>query len=295
MELLRLLANIRNPFLTSFFNIMTYFGEEVVATLIVCISYWCIDKQLTKKIALAFFTSGLFVQNLKITFKIPRPWVIDPAFKPVESAIETATGYSFPSAHTQTSTSIFSTLAFNCKKNILKLSFCLIFILTGISRMYLGVHTPKDVFTAMILSLIISFIIYKLDILNRFTHEKLSLTIFIISCVFIAYSFLQLSFAPDNLALYADAFKTGGSALAFSIGWYLEPKYINFAEKKGSIFFHIIKVILGLTIALALKVCLKPILGVSALGSFTRYFVVILWIMVIYPFLFTQVSKKMYV
>ena len=52
------------------------------------------------RITFGFFLSGLVIQGLKITFRIPRPWVLDPLFEPVESAIEGATGYSFPSGHT---------------------------------------------------------------------------------------------------------------------------------------------------------------------------------------------------
>lgn len=263
----------------------------MVAILIVCICYWCVNKQLTKRIALSFFASGLLIQNLKITFKIPRPWVIDPDFTPVDSALKTTTGYSFPSGHTQTSTSIFSTLAFNLPKKTLKVLCCMIFLLTGLSRMYLGVHTPKDVFTSMFLAFIISFVIYKSDLPNRFTLKKLSLFMIIITCIFITYSFFQLNLAPNNLTLYADAFKTEGSALAFCIGWYIEQKYINFNEKDGSLIFHIFKVIIGLTVTLVLKSGLKPVLSTSAAGSLIRYFIVILWIMVIYPFLFTKLLK----
>ena len=51
------------------------------------------------------FVVGLFGtlanQFLKILCRVPRPWVLDPGFTIVESARAAATGYSFPSGHTQ--------------------------------------------------------------------------------------------------------------------------------------------------------------------------------------------------
>lgn len=67
---------------------------------VLCFFYWCYDKKFARRIGLTYFSSGLVVQNLKIIFRIPRPWILDPDFHPVQSAIPHATGYSFPSGHT---------------------------------------------------------------------------------------------------------------------------------------------------------------------------------------------------
>ena len=61
------------------------------------------------------FASGLLLQNLKITFRLSGP-VLNPEFQAVESAIPAATGYSFPSGHTQTATALYSSLALYTKK-----------------------------------------------------------------------------------------------------------------------------------------------------------------------------------
>lgn len=291
MDFLRILSQIRSPLLTQIFSFFTLFGEETVAVIIICSLYWCFNKSLAKQLTLSYFTSGLLIQNLKITFRIERPWILDTDFKPVPSALKTATGYSFPSGHTQSSTSVFSSFAFNSKKRWLKVLFIGIFILTGFSRMYLGVHTPKDVLVSMCISFCIAYAIYKANIIERLSHNALSLIIFFISVIFTIYGFIQLRLAPQNLELYSDAFKVCGSGLAFAAGWYIEPKYINFDEKSGNMFFQIIKLVIGLLAAILLKTGLKPILGTSAFGSLARYFIIVIWIMIIYPLIFKSIKK----
>lgn len=115
MEFLYFLESIRNGVLNIFFIICTSFGEELVLISLFAIIYWCINKKLAYRIAFSYFMSGIVVQGLKIHFRIERPWVIDPDFKPVEAVMDTATGYSFPSGHTQSSASLYSSIAFHFK------------------------------------------------------------------------------------------------------------------------------------------------------------------------------------
>ncbi len=105
-------------------------------------SFWCSNKSLAYKLDFLIFVRSCY-QGLKITFRIPRPWILDFSFEPVKSAVPGATGYSFPSGHTQSGTAFFTTLAFQCRRTGLRLLCIFAFFLIGFSRMYLGVHTPK--------------------------------------------------------------------------------------------------------------------------------------------------------
>ena len=86
MEILRAIAELRTPFGEKLWQILTFLGEETFIVVVLCLLFWCINKNLSYKIGATFFLGGLLTQGLKITFQIPRPWVLDETFEIVESA-----------------------------------------------------------------------------------------------------------------------------------------------------------------------------------------------------------------
>ena len=153
MKYLQWLATFRNPVLDTFFEIITELGFEMVALGAICIIFWCINKNFGYKMGFVYFASGMLVQGLKITFRVPRPWKRVDGFSPVGNAMDKATGFSFPSGHTQSATTLFGSLAFYFKKTWAKILCVVLFLLVGFSRNYLGVHYSSDVIVSMLLSL----------------------------------------------------------------------------------------------------------------------------------------------
>ena len=111
MSFLYLLESIRNPFLDGGVQLFTHLGSEMLFIVVGIFMLWCMDKKQGYFILLTGFFGVYFNQFLKITCRIPRPWVLDPQFTIVESARAEATGYSFPSGHTQTAVGLFGGLA----------------------------------------------------------------------------------------------------------------------------------------------------------------------------------------
>lgn len=293
MEFLRLISEIRTPILTVIMSALTFLGEQTFVIALVCFFYWCYNKQLAKKICLNYFISGLSIQALKLSFRIPRPWVIDPDFKPVESALGTATGYSFPSGHTQSATSLFSTLAFTVKNNILKALFVLTFILVGFSRMYLGVHTPNDVIVSMTISFIIAFIIHKFAIVDRFSTTSTAAFLVAFSSIISVYLIVLMKQPNAELNQFGDCFKAVGAGYGFALGYYAEPKFINFNEKSGSVSQKAVRYIIGIAITILLKSGLKSLLGSSLFADSLRYFILICFVTIIYPAVFSMADKSL--
>lgn len=236
MSFLWALSELRTPFFDQVFQCITYFGQELVPIVVICALYWCYNKKLATTIGFTYITSGLLVQGLKITFRVPRPWILDPDFEPVESAVEAATGYSFPSGHTQSATSLFAPLALYFKKWGSRLLCIAAFLLVGLSRMYLGVHTPADVCTAIILTCIISLIIWKCQkwFENPAYTGRISAMILAITVLFCIYAYALYYQGLIELHYVQDCYKMAGAAIGFAIGWYLERTKLQFSTGDGA-------------------------------------------------------------
>ena len=101
MEFLYFLESLRNPFCDALFSLITTLGEETIFIVMAILFFWCINKWEGYYLFTVGLIGTVINQFLKLWFRIPRPWVRDPNFTIVESAQEAASGYSFPSGHTQ--------------------------------------------------------------------------------------------------------------------------------------------------------------------------------------------------
>ena len=121
MGFLYLLEKIRIPILNEFMLAITTLGEETAFLVIALILFWCVDKYLGYYTLSVGFVGVIANQFLKLSFRIPRPWVLDPEFTILEQARAAATGYSFPSGHTQSSVGTFGAIAYTTKNKVLRL------------------------------------------------------------------------------------------------------------------------------------------------------------------------------
>lgn len=298
MALLELLEHLRSPFFDTLNMLFTVMGEGLFFILILCLIFWCIDKKLAYRICFIYIAAGLAVQTLKITFRIDRPFVRNSSLHPVESARKTATGYSFPSGHTQNVTSMFLTFA-HISTFLSAKVFCAIpIILVMFSRMYLGVHTPYDVFGSFIVSAILTITVnYLFDNFSLHTsHRKWVLILFtFITGIIIAYAvYLNTTVTDITLENMEDIFKACGAALGFLIGWYIETSRIHFNEKAATLPYQIMKFIMGTAMVIGIKTFTSYLLSMTGLSiflsKFIEYAILTFFISAVYP----MIIKFMY-
>ena len=144
-------------------DLMEVFAQDIVWIMLAAIAFlWFTGKESNQKLVFySFFSASvaLLIASMVIspTMNHARPFVEHQVIQLIPHAPDA----SFPSDHATLAFSIaFSVLFVKRKLGILML---LLAVVTGISRIYVGVHYPGDIAGAITLSFFISFIVYKLS------------------------------------------------------------------------------------------------------------------------------------
>ena len=298
MEFLYLLERIRIPILNEFMLAVTTMGEETAFLMIGLIIFWCVDKRKGYYVMSVGFLGTIFNQIMKISFRIPRPWVRDPDFTIVEQAREAASGYSFPSGHTQTAVGTFGSVAAFTEDKGLRRGCILLAVLVPLSRMYIGVHTPADVFVAAAMALFFLLVLKKPMLQGKDKDMNLIFGVLIgLSLVFLAYvEFWKFPVDMDvhNMeSALKNAWTMLGCTVGIAIVYAVDTRKLNF-QVQAAWWVQIIKCALGLLVVLAVKEGLRtplelllPVYPARAL----RYFLVVMTAGILWPLSFKYFSK----
>ena len=296
MELLYALEQIRVPWLTTLLSYLTYFGGLYGFMVLSIIVFWCIDKKCGYFMLALGFVGTVINQFLKILFRIPRPWVLDPKFKPVESAIADAGGFSFPSGHTQNVFATFGGVFAWTKKVWLKVICVVMILLVAFSRMYLGVHTPLDVGVSCVAGILLLAVLYPVfrsveEHPNRMYGFIAALAL--LTLAFFLYSFLwpfpDWMYAEEHFVNITEARHNAsiltGALVGMTIGYTLDLNKIRF-RTEAKWWAQILKVVIGLVLTLAIIEGPKFVLGKSELVTGIRYGLGVLFATGVWPMTF---------
>lgn len=290
MKFLYFLESIRFPLLDDLMLLITRFGEETAFLVAALIVFWCVDKNRGYYIMGVGFGGTILTQFLKLLCKVSRPWVLDPAFEPVPGSKEAATGYSFPSGHSQSAVGTFGSLALTGKNKVLRWIFLAMAVLVPFSRMYLGVHTPADVLVGSGCALVLML---GLRFLNDGKYVRPML--FAMCGVSVLYFiFVQFLLNPENQDAhnYASGLKNAYTLMGAIFGMLLvhfaDEKWAHF-EVKAIWWAQILKVCGGLILVLLVKEGLRTPLAAlfgEYPGRAVRYFLVVLAAGILWPLTF---------
>ncbi len=305
MQFLYFLESIRTGFGDVFFSLITRLGEEVLFIVLALFFLWCCNKQEGYYLLTVGFLGIFFNQMLKMIFRIPRPWVKDPNFTIVESAREAATGYSFPSGHTQTAVGAYGAVARWEKNRWLRIVCIVAIFLVGLSRMYLGVHTPLDVLVSLAVGGVLVFALYPLF---RYiaAHPKWMHVMFavllVLSVGFVLFMELYAFPADTDPHNLASACKSAYMMLGCTVGvwliYFLDNRYLHYSVE-APFWGQVLKLVLGLALALVVKSVVKePLLALTnqhESANAIRYFLLVIFAGVVWPLtfpLFARIGKK---
>lgn len=298
MEFLYFLESIRIPGLNELMLAVTELGGELPFLVIALIVFWCVDKRHGYYVLSVGFLGTLTNQFMKLWFRVPRPWVLDPNFTILEEAREAAAGYSFPSGHTQNSVGTFGALAVTNKNRFVKAMSVVLTVLVPFSRMYVGVHTPKDVLVAAVTALLLLLILHPVIFKNNGKSIPVLLIVMtVLSAAFIA--FVELYPFPADIDEHnlssgvKNAYTLFGALAGLIIVYIVDEKYLHF-KTEAVWWAQILKVALGLLAVLAIKSGLKAPLdalcGGHMISRGIRYFLIVIMAGIVWPLTFKWFS-----
>lgn len=217
LDILMYLQSIRNELLTGIFTFFTICTEVPVITVLTGVIYWCINKKAGQRTLFALCGSLNINAGVKNFVKMPRPI----GTKGLESLrIETATGYSFPSGHTQTATTFWTSMMYLFRKSWIYIIGILMILGAGISRLYLGVHWPMDVIVAWGFGIVLSIIFVKL-----FDYIDDSKNYYILVILMLIFGVCAYFVGGEDL------YKMFGLYTGFALGYMVEDTFINFSTE----------------------------------------------------------------
>lgn len=294
MEILYFLQSIRNPILDAIMLTVTRLGEETAFLVLALIMFWCVDKRKGYYIMAVGFIGTITSQFVKLACRIPRPWVLDENFTVVGDAKEAATGYSFPSGHSQSAVGTLGGIAAVSEKKWLKILCIVLAVLVPISRMYLGVHTPADVLVGSAMALVLIFalkpVIFKAGEKGMWILIGAMLAL---AVGFLCYVELCLDPAvmdPHNMESgVKNAYTLLGCLAGVCVVYFVDSRWLNF-QTDACWWAQILKAVLGLGIVLLVKEGLRAPLDLLFAGHLAsravRYCLIVITAGILWPLSF---------
>lgn len=274
ISLLKYIQSFYIPIFDHIFNFISFLGEDMIYILITAIIYWTINKDLGRRLSIITLVSILSNFFIKMIMKVPRPIGIEGIRS---QRVHTADGYAFPSGHTQTATSYWSSFLFKISKVKVHIGFKILIVaylfLIGYSRLYLGVHWPTDVLGGYLLGIafcIIGSFIYD-AIKEVFEKNNKSLANIITMSLLPLITILALIFNDTSAMIKLASLSSG-----LFIGMIIEMKTLKFEikhhkEKMTNIFKKTLVNLVGIIMIILIALPLKFIFGESII---IRYFII---------------------
>ena len=276
-----------NNIVTLFFLGISFLGAAEILLGVVLLFYYCIDKEFGKK--LVYVTMGSMVINniFKVLFSADRPFQFEGRehLRKSNGSLDSATGTSFPSGHSQNTGTLYTAIFRQYKLKWVRIICIALLILVPISRLYLGVHFPGDVVIGLSMGIGLAF---GLGFLYDKFHGTKWFYLISSALVIIALPFLIMHWHSADAK---DLFSTTGVFMAVLVTIFIEEKWIKFSTdvvwwKK------LLRLLAGVAVALGIKVGVKVILPENNICTLIRYFLVVLLPMGVLPFAFKKQVKE---
>lgn len=264
------------PVVEQFFVIVSAIAVSTLLVIIPCVLYWLVDKRAGQFAVLSFSLGTMLNQLVKNTVCCYRPWIRDAAIHPTEAALPEATGYSFPSGHTQGAVSLVGAVGWYYRRQskLLVVACAAFALLVAFSRNFLGVHTPQDVAVGLLVGVVAVAAAGPL-LSWADAHDGNDARLLAAGLAATAAYLAYVAFKPyptsvdaagallvDPVQMQVDCFKGAGVFAGFLVGWFLERRYLNFeVDPHAGWHTRILRLALGIAVMLLFHEAAKPLLA----------------------------------
>ncbi len=283
-----------------FFVQMSDLSYGIFIWMLACVMFWAVDKKSGGFLFLNIGFSRFFMQVLKLTFCVYRPWIRSDKIVPIEKA----SGYSFPSGHSVTAAANYTTVIERYRSyKPLCVLMAVMLLLTMFSRNYIGVHTPQDVLVGALLGILVVIIGSKVwEWIDKDPKRD-----YIIPCVgimltaaFLIYisvksypmDYVNGELLVDPNKMMKDGFKDAGRLLGVTLGWFIERRFVKFTLDVPVI-QRISRCCFGVLLIILYENAFIPAISglvSSSWISFALTFAELIVFMVIYPLCFKKLE-----
>jgi undecaprenyl-diphosphatase len=289
LAIMEFFQRIASPSLDLLVEFMTMLGEETVFILAISWFLWCASKRRGFAMFSSLFTALIGMSVLKAVVKAPRPFQVIPEIE--GKRVATATGYSFPSGHTTGAASFYSALAVSYKRRWLSLLCAIAILLVGLSRMYLGVHWPLDVFAGLALGITVTFATHDWFLRLYDIPKRLFIFSFIVgsaSAVIALYLGVSISWGITDPVGFEDPMKLFALAGGGYLGFAWDQRKISYTTD-GTVALKILRYLFGVAVLMGIQ-ALKALPGDSIAVDLLRYLLTGLWATALYPLIGSRIK-----
>jgi membrane-associated phospholipid phosphatase len=294
--------------LITIFKSITFFGDSIFYIVLLAIGFWVYKKREAIIGMYVLLTSAFLNLFLKAVIQKPRPTQSIRIPEDVE-------GFSTPSGHAQTSTTVYGWIMFYFKKIWLYIVIPILVLLICLSRVVLGVHYIGDVILGFLIGAVILATLYfvipyimkwidKLSIRTRIlVGEAFALGVFLLTFL----TGLFANWAPEDPiypVLYDDSAHIVSALIFIPIMVWLEDKFVKMKNENIDLLSKILRIIVGLVVLLGFYFGLSALfdlIDITGLGHysqysvyyllrFIRYSILMILAVVPLPLLFTRVK-----
>jgi len=262
METIQAFQTFASPTLDAMVYWLTNLGSEQAYIVLMLIVFVGISPKIGQRLGITLLMSFYINQQAKAFFDTARPFTLDPSLARSEEAIQTALGPGFPSGHAQAGATFWSLAALYIQKTWFWIVAILLIAALGLSRIYLGVHLPIDVWAGFIMGAVIALIgFWAFPYLSDLKATPKTLSVIIT---------LLISYGLHFIFPTADSGTILGATAAFIIGPVVIKHKLSPSVTKR-IILTLIALVLAFGVLIASSLLLPESIKRSSLGSYLRY------------------------